>query len=96
MEYNPTKEKVKELYDIHIVRYGKRLEQANLGESGYKRDELVYLVSIWKEVKAKDYDFNKLTSDAKTEVIEALMDEDCSNCEEDCEYKDDTDEEFDE
>jgi len=70
-----TKKKLEELYEEHIHRYSSRLRQAEAGKPGFRVDELKMYISLWNEVKAKDFDYSKLTSQTKNEVDDAIFDE---------------------
>jgi len=70
-----TKKRLEELYEDHIHRYSLRLRQAESGKPGFRADELKMYISLWNEVKAKDFDYSKLTSKAKSEVDDAIFDE---------------------
>ena len=71
----PTREKLQELHTIHMTRYASRLRQAMSGKSGFRIHELEELIGIWESVRRKDFDYEKLTSIEKSEINDAIFDE---------------------
>jgi len=70
-----TKEKLQELHAQHMGRYSSRLRQAMSGKPGFRIGELEVLIDIWESVRRKDFDYEKLTSIEKSEINDAIFDE---------------------
>lgn len=71
---NTTPEMLRRLHPVHMERYTKRLARARAGEPGFRETELIQLVKLWKEVEEKGFDFSKLSTEAKVEVMDAIAD----------------------
>src|SRR5262245_5516764 len=67
----PTPETLKRLHEIHVNRYTRRLEQG----INVRHDECRHLLALWREVETSGFDYAKLGTLAKSEVLEAVWDE---------------------
>lgn len=78
----PTKEALKILTAAHIARYSGRLKAAQeqrerTGHAdGYRVDELIGYLSLWREVEAADFDWAALRPEVRAEVYDAIEDAD--------------------
>lgn len=70
-----SKRQLRGLHTMHKLRYESRLKRARSGATGFREDELIILINLWNEVQAKDFDYSRLTTDAKQEVDDAIADE---------------------
>lgn len=68
-------EHLEQLTEIHLRRYGGRLDAARRGEANYRPKELEHLIALWREVAVKGYRYEELTELARNEVDDALWDE---------------------
>lgn len=62
------------LADAHLIRYRRRLALAMKGVPGYRRDELVLLVTRWEAVVRNHFNLEGLPSDVRDEVRDAMED----------------------
>lgn len=67
-------ENIKRLYETHKKRYSDMLERSKT-MPGYRVGELITLLELWEEVKAKDFDYFQLSEAAANEVDDAIYDE---------------------
>lgn len=60
----------------HMRRYSARLDAAFNGNTGYRVDELKCLMKYWTNIVAKRYDVMAMTNDERSELYDALDDDD--------------------
>lgn len=69
---NTGPDNLKRLHQIHVERYGRRLEASRAGAPNYRPGELVELLAFWGEVEAKNFIFDALSEPTRNEVEDAI------------------------
>jgi hypothetical protein len=67
-----SKENIKRLTDIHLLRYRTMLEAAACGATHLRVDELQHYLEIWKVIALADYDWGKLERKHQQEIYDAI------------------------
>lgn len=60
---------------IEIDRFTIRVVKAEQGVRGYNLHECKKYLNIWQSVRDKDYDWERLTEEERSEVLDALDDD---------------------
>lgn len=72
-------ENVKRLTEMHIRRYEERViigkDPRAPGHKLINLDQCEAYLALWKGIEAKGYDWAKMDTDEKNEVIDAIQDE---------------------
>lgn len=71
----PDADHVLELAEEHVLRYKGMLSRARAGATGFRENELVKLLDIWRSIEAKEGQQDILTEDETNEVRDAYYDE---------------------